>query len=156
MDLLFIFKWIEASMVGVNISQSSWLFPVIEAVHLCAFAMLGGCVLLLDLSLLGLGLSNLPISIVEKNTRPWLLASIAAITFSGVLLFITEATKLYEKDFFWIKIFALMLALSFTFIIRNPFARNNCSESKKAKILGAISILLWLTVAIAGRWVGFS
>ena len=41
MNLLPFFQWCEASGVGTAIRSSQWLFPVIEAFHLLAFASIG-------------------------------------------------------------------------------------------------------------------
>ena len=50
---------------------------------------------------------------------------------------------------------ALLTALVFTFAIKLPRARRDVT-GLQSKALGAISIALWLTVALAGRWIGFS
>jgi hypothetical protein len=105
--------------------------------------------------LLGAGLTLQPASAVEKSARPWLLAALATMIVTGVLIAVSEAIKLYDKDAFWVKMTALAAALLFTFAVKNPLARRDISGIV-ARALGATSILLWLTVAIAGRWIGFS
>ena len=52
------FDWLELTPIGTAIRDSLWLFPVIEAVHLLGLALLGGAVLVLDLRMLGLGLTR--------------------------------------------------------------------------------------------------
>lgn len=49
---------------------------------------------------------------------------------------------------------ALCVALAFT--VRNPFARRDPTIGAFSKTVASVSIALWLTVAIAGRWIGFS
>ena len=56
--LLPFFQWCETLWLGQFVVDSNWLFPVIEAVHLLALAVLGGAVLVVDLRLLGLGLKD--------------------------------------------------------------------------------------------------
>src|SRR5713226_2669711 len=56
MSLLPFFEWCEHTAVGAAIRGSAWLFPVIEAFHLLALALIGGAILIVDLRLLGLGL----------------------------------------------------------------------------------------------------
>jgi hypothetical protein len=155
MDLYELFDWLQRTAVGVGIRQSVWLFPVIEAAHLVAFALLAGALLLLDLRLLGLGLAAQTPSRVECHTRPWLIAGLAGMVVTGALLFLSEASKLYGKDAFWLKMTALAAALVFTFTLRNPAARRDIGGAR-AKAVALISMALWLTVAAAGRWIGFS
>lgn len=156
MSLYSIFKFIEASELSHMIGDSPWVFPVVESIHLCALAALGGGVLLMDLRLLGLGLKSQPLSVVYRGTRPWMLTGFTVLVLTGILLFVAEATDLYGKEAFWVKMIALALACGFTFFIRNPVVRIDRKEGVKTKLVGGISIALWFTVAVAGRWIGFS
>lgn len=155
MSLYDQFQAIENGAIGTTIKESLWLFPAIEAVHLLALAMLGGALLMLDFRLLGVGLSAQSTSVVERNARPWLIGAVATLIVTGVLIGMSEALKLYDKDAFWVKMAALATALVFTFAIKLPLAHRGVS-GLAAKALGTVSILLWLTVAMAGRWIGFS
>jgi hypothetical protein len=125
-------------------------------VHLLALAMLGGAVLMLDLRLLGVGLVTQPPSVIERQARPWLIGAICALIATGVPLALSEALKLYGKDAFWVKMAALLAALVFTFAVHNPVVRRDIAEGALHKALALVSIALWLTVAVAGRWIGFS
>ena len=154
MSLYHLFESLEATPVGAGIKESVWLFPAIETVHLLALSLLGGAILLLDLRLLGLGLTGQPASALERSTRPWLIGAIATKIATGVLLGFSEALKLYDKPAFWVKMIALAAAVAFTFAVRNPVARREPGQI--GKVVGVVSLSLWLTVAIAGRWIGFS
>ena len=155
MSLYAQFAAVEASALGGTIKESAWLFPAIEALHLLALALLGGALLMLNLRLLGAGLSAQPVSEVERSARPWLVAALATMIVTGVLIGTSEALKLYDKPAFWVKMAALLAALIFTFAIQLPNARRDVS-GVAAKSLAIISLGLWLTVALAGRWIGFS
>jgi hypothetical protein len=148
------FEALEATPLGDGIKTSVWLFPAIEAVHLLALALLGGAILVLDLRLLGLGLTNQPATVVERDTRPWLIGALATMILTGSLLGVPEAVKLYDKQAFWVKMIALAAALFFTFAVKNPLVRRDPGWG--AAPLAIVSLLLWLTVALAGRWIGFS
>ena len=81
------FDWLEQTSIGVAIRESTWLFPVVESVHLLGLAMLGGAVLLFDLRLLGLGLREQSVAYLLEQTRPWLLIALAMLMGTGVPLF---------------------------------------------------------------------
>src|SRR5215469_2820709 len=155
MDLYPLFRAIETSELGRAIKQSLWLFPAIEAVHLVALAFLGGALLMLDLRLLGVGLTLKSVSSVERDARPWLIGALITMIATGTMIGVSEALKLYDRDAFWLKMTAPATAIVFTFAIKQPMAHRDVSGIG-AKALGIISISLWLTVAIAGRWIGFS
>jgi hypothetical protein len=155
MSLYPLFSALEAGSVGTTIKQSVWLFPAIEAVHLLALALLGGALLMLDLRLLGVGLSQQSTSSVERGARPWLFAALVTMVASGVLIGLSEALKLYDKPAFWVKMASLAVALVFTFAVKLPLARRDVS-GLGAKALAVFSLGAWLMVALAGRWIGFS
>jgi hypothetical protein len=154
MSLYPLFAGLEATPIGAGIKNSVWLFPAIETIHLLALALLGGSLLLLDLRLLGLAFTAQSPATIERNARPWLIGAIGTLVVSGALLGLSEALKLYDKQAFWIKMTSLAVALAFTFGIRTPIARRGRGASGKA--VAIVSLALWLTVAIAGRWIGFS
>ena len=77
---------------------------------------------------------------------------------TGVPLFFSEAIKCYYSDAFWVKMPALALSMLFAFTVRRMVT--GADESRYAPTtrwaVGAISIMLWSTVGMAGRWIGFS
>jgi hypothetical protein len=94
--------------------------------------------------------------VIEKQTRPWLIGALCGMVATGLPLALSEALKLYGKEAFWVKMIALCLALAFTFAVRNPFARRDPAVGAASRVVAGLSIALWLTVALAGRWIGFS
>lgn len=158
MSVLTVFTWFENSWPGEGIRASSWLFPVIESVHLLALAVIGGSVLAVNLSLLGLGLGRRSAAQVWHDTWPWFVGSLATMLTTGFLLFTSEAVKLYYHDAFWIKMSALLTAVVFTATVQRPTALANPERVTpcRSRAVGLLSLLLWFVVGAAGRWIGFS
>lgn len=158
MELLPFFEWCEATIVGQFVRQSQWLFPVIEALHLVALALLGGAVFIVDLRLLGTGVRNQSVRGLARDIRPWLVGSLTAMIVTGLLLFLSEAVKCYYNSSFWVKMTTLSVAIAFTFVIRERVAWADQADASPlwAKLVAIISIILWIVVAAAGRWIGFS
>jgi hypothetical protein len=157
MSLLAVFDWLQYSSPLVAMRSSAWLFPVIASVHLLGLAMLGGAVLVVDLRLLGLGLTRQPVATVGQDAQPWLVASLIVMLPTGLLLFMCFATKYYYLTAFWVKVGAVLLALVFTFSVRRRviMATDGAGAVLSTKLVGAISLTLWATVALAGRLIGF-
>jgi hypothetical protein len=155
--LLALFQWFEASAIGDAIRNSKWLFPVIESVHLLGLAALGGAVLVVDLRLLGLGLRRQPVAELARDAQPWLVGSIAVMLASGVPLFLSESVKCYYSPAFWVKITTLPIAILFALTVRKrvAFAEGERARPGLHKLVGAVSLALWFTVAAGGRWIGF-
>ncbi len=151
------FEWIEATTLGNTIRQSLWLFPVIEAVHLLGLCVLGGAVLIVDLRMLGLGLRSYGIEQTVRDARPWFAGALIVMLLTGWALFTSEAIKCYYNTSFWVKMTTLPFAIVVTLLIRDRIAlRAGTNVDATTKVVGMASIMLWLTVAAAGRWIGFS
>jgi Family of unknown function (DUF6644) len=158
MDLLPTFEWFYATPVGETIRNSVWLFPVIEAFHLIGLGVIGGAVLLVNLRLLGVGLTRQPVAQLSAEAQPWLLGALVLMVASGFPLFLSEATKAYYSYAFWVKMTCLLLVLTFTFTIHRRVTQGGFAEDNPqlAKLTGIISLVLWFGVAWGGRWIGFS
>ena len=156
MDLLPFFEWCETTSLGLLVRESVWLFPVIESVHLLGLCMLGGALLVVDLRLLGTGLTGTPVATLARHARPWLRTAVVVMILTGVMLFLSESVKCYYSQAFWVKITTLPLALIFTFAIRQRVIGVEGVARSTERLTGAASLLLWFVVAAAGRWIGFS
>ena len=157
MSLLPFFEWCEATAIGEAIRDSLWLFPVIEAVHLLALALIGGAVLIVDLRLLGLGLRGQPVAQIARDAQPWLIGSLVTMLVTGTLLFLSESIKCYYSPPFWYKMSFLLVAATFALTVRRKVAM--ADESRVGplwgKLVGLVSLGLWFVVGFSGRWIAF-
>ncbi len=156
MDWFEIFDAMEQTWFATVIKESLWYFPAIEAVHLLGLAMLGGAILVVDLRLLGVGLRGQAIPQVAAAAQKWLVLAIVVLLATGIPLFLSEAVKCYFNTSFWVKMVALLIGLVFTFTIRNRVASSGTASPVVYRLVGAFSIIVWVVVAAAGRWIGFS
>ncbi len=153
--LLAFFKWCEASWMGKTISGSVFLFPVVEAVHLLALAVIGGAVLIVDMRLAGFGLRHTPASRIARDAEPWLIWSLMVMLVSGFMLMTSEAMRCYYNGAFWLKMWSLLFAMIFTFTIRRRVALRDAVSPVTSKIVALVSVLLWSGVGLGGRGIGF-
>ncbi|SVA04719.1 uncharacterized protein METZ01_LOCUS57573 [marine metagenome] len=150
-----VFESLEQSGIGLVIRESLWLFPAFEAVHLLGLSVLGGSLLMVDLRLLGVGIRSRTPAQLVRTVRPWLVGSLLILIGTGVPLFLSEAVKCYYSYSFWVKMSALGIGLLYTFLIKHPVIRRGTGSGVQA-LIGMLSLAVWLTVAGAGRWIGFS
>jgi uncharacterized membrane protein YhdT len=110
------------------------------------------------MQLLGIGLRGQSAEQVAENARPWMMGSLALMFASGILLFLSEATKCYYSFPFWFKMSSLALAIAFTFTLKSRVIQTNLHRKYPllAKATAIVSLGLWFGVAWGGRWIGFS
>src|SRR5580658_2225454 len=107
-------RWCNGSFFGHTIRDSAWLFPFVEVFHLLALGLLGGILVMLNLSLMGWRFGSASSRELSRELRPWMLGGILVMLLSGFLLFSAEAVKLYGNWAFQLKMIFLLLALLFT------------------------------------------
>ena len=150
MVLLPFFRWME----GLAVYKSSiYLGPAVNLVHLVSMVTFMGALLMVDLRLLGTGLTNHSVKHVTRTAQPWLIAGLIGLVLTGVPAMMATATMQYASGVFWVKMYVLFTAVIFTFTVRRKVAA--ADESRVGplwgKVVAIVSIVLWMAVAAGGR-----
>jgi len=162
MDFYDIFVAIENSPIGTWVRNSSHGLPLINAAHIIAVAMVFGTIFVVDLRLLGLQARNRAFTRVAGDLLKWTWAGFALAVVTGLLLFAANATTFYSNTQFWFKMGALALAGINMFVFEFLTIRNveewdtDATPPVAARISGLLSIGLWCTVIVFGRWIGYT
>jgi putative copper export protein len=150
------FRWLGALEMSKGISESNWIFAVIQAFHLVALGVFFGALLVVDIRLLGRGFRQQSLRQVARDAQPWLIAGLLALIITGIPQLMSTAMKQYFATLFWWKMGFLLAALIFTFTVR--WKVSNSDESRVGsvlpKVVGLVSIFLWMAVAIPARLIG--
>ena len=157
MSLLEFCRWLQYSSPLHAMRDSPIVFPIIATIHLMGLALIGGAVLVVDLRLLGFALQGQPVAALAHDAERWLFRGLAVMISTGILLFMCFATKYYWLTFFWVKMAALVLVVAFTVSVRRRVAMAADADLSpvRCKLVALVSISLWTTVAIGGRYIGF-
>jgi len=147
--------------VGSSVRESLWLFPAIETVHLLGMAALVGTITVFDLRLLGWIMRRERVSELARRLLPWTWLAFLVQVATGIALFLSEAAKVYTNPAFRLKIVLILLAglhaLIFHKIVYRDVATWDEGEvlPMGAKVSGLVSLLLWVGIVAAGRFIGF-
>ena len=157
MSLLEFCRWLQYSGPLHAMRQSPIFFPIVATIHLMGLALIGGAVLVVDLRLLGLGLRGQPVAELARDADRWLRRGLAVMVFTGILLFMCFATKYYYLTFFWVKMAALLAVTVFTWSVhrRVAMADEQAVRPVWRTLVALVSLSLWTTVAVGGRYIGF-
>jgi hypothetical protein len=154
MNLLSLFRWLGHSAVGLYMQRSTWAFAVVETVHLIALAAVGGAVLAIQLTTLGV-IRRIQLSKLAMGLFPAMIGCLAVLIVTGVLMVSEESLKCYYSQAFRAKMLALALAI-IVFIPLHAIQAKSTRERAPwwLKVGSAVSLLLWLSVGLAGRAIG--
>jgi len=153
--LLPFFQWMQESPASMHILNNTWFAPIVQVMHLVALAIFTGSILIVDLRLIGVGVTGTSLAKVARDARPWFFWGLIALFITGMPSVASTAMKQYFSPFFWWKMELLMLGLVFTYTIRQKFVDNyDGSSSIWPKVAGMFSIAVWTGVAIGARLIG--
>ena len=145
------------SWVAKAISESLWIYPLDQAIHLVFLALFAGSILILDIRLLGLGMREQSVAKVARDSWPWLIIGFLGLVATGIPQLIQNAMREYFSEFFWIKMYVLPIALIYTLTVRRMVSQAEEGRVSPGvqKIVGLLSILLWFGgVAVPSRLIG--
>jgi uncharacterized protein DUF6644 len=148
--LMPFFEWMESLAV---FGQSVYTGPAMNIVHLMGMVVFLGAILIVDLRLLGTGLKRQPTAAVAREAQPWLMGGLVVLVLTGVPATMATATVQYTNSIFWLKMYLLALGFVFLFTVRSrvAFADEGRIPSAVKKVVGLVSICLWLSVAALAR-----
>jgi hypothetical protein len=161
MSLLSIAQWVQATDFFTALRISARAYPIVMSLHLVGIAMFGGMILITNLRLLGWIMKNRPIADVIDQLRVLKWIGFALVATCGILMLGSKAEEYYYNSFFWMKISCLSLIAVHGLIFRRSVYRNAAALDRASRIPGhaklaaALSLLLWISVVIAGRGIGY-
>ena len=154
-------SWLQHTPVGTAVAESDWLFPAIETVHIWGIILLVGTTGVLDLRLLGFILPNQRVSELHHRLIRWTWTGFAVMFVSGSFMFASEASKMYSNGAFRFKMLLILLAGLNALIFEVTAFRNVAQWDSGprtpigARVAACVSLIAWVGVIAAGRWIAY-
>ncbi|MBM3820712.1 MAG: hypothetical protein FJW14_17095 [Acidimicrobiia bacterium] len=142
---------IEQSGVATWIRESGVLYgyPLVLFLHTLGLSTLAGLSSAIDFRLLGFA-PRIPLASLER-VFPLMWAGLALTATTGVLLFISDATKHASNPAFWVKLVFVLLAVTTLAVMRTRVFRGQ----QRGRILAAVSLACWFGALSAGRLMAY-
>lgn len=137
------------------LNNNEWSFPLFECFHIAAFAFSVGLIALVDLRMLGVGLTKQKASELVKGTALWTLVGLVVVITSGMIIWSTDPLRYYYNDSFRYKIIALLVAIIYNYTIHRKAAMSDLTGGG-AKAIAVVSLVLWTSIVFAGLFYAFT
>ena len=134
--------------------ESTFVYPLVNALHIVGIALLFGAIVTLDLRLIGWRRETAPVDRLASLLLPVAIAGLAVAIPAGLLLFATDARAYAASSLFQAKILFIALAIGNALWLRASERRGPRNE-RRAAVAGGTSIMLWLGAIVLGRLVGY-
>lgn len=162
MDLASIVQSINDSGVGEWMRMNVKALPIVNALHVIAITLVFGTIFIVDLRLLGIPNTSRPVTRISAELLRWTWVAFGVSAVTGALMFSANANTYYVNTAFWLKMLAIVLAgvnmLVFELVIVRGVAAwdKDVLPPLPARAAAAISLLLWTSVIVLGRVIGFT
>ena len=143
------------------LSQVRGFPPVIQTVHIIAISAIMGSIVLIDLKVLGLALPSQSVPELSKRLLPWTWWALPALLISGAPFIFARPAKYEVNPVFKVKVVLMALAIALTLAFNFTSAHDQAywertSGRGTAKLMALASIVLWVGVVLAGRWIAYA
>jgi len=152
---------LQDSTLGVALSESIYMYPIVEGLHLISLVFSFGLILLTDLRLIGFFLPAVPVSDVLQKLRPWLVGGFIVTFITGFLLVFVNGPTLMTTWVFPLKLLLILIAGLNAVWFEIKFGRrvhewgHHATSPKGAKVAGWFSLTAWTLVVICGRLIPY-
>lgn len=150
--------WLEELPLSIVIGET-WIFPLIESIHVIGAVFILGAILMADLRLMGLAAKSYSAATFIGQLLPWSIMGFIVAIITGLGMFITRASGyIYNPAFLW-KMVLLVLACG-NVIVFHKWLKTRVENAAgpnfdvRVKLCAASSLILWCGIMLTGRWIG--
>ena len=161
MSVLTFAQWVQETGIATAVREQWLPYPIILSLHLSFIALAAGMILVTNLRLMGIAMRKRPVAdVIDQLRWPKRIVFLLIIA-CGLLLASSKAEEYYYNVFFWTKMSLLgVIAVHGLYFRRGVYNQAAAIDQAgrvpgKAKLAAALSLILWIGVAICGRGIGY-
>lgn len=137
----------------VALRESTLAYPIVNALHIVGVALLFGAIVPLNLRLAGWRRETATVDGLARLLLPVAIFGFLLAACAGLLLFATDARAYAASPLFQAKMILIATALANAWALRRVDWRQ--AQSRRVALAAAASLLLWLSVIVLGRLIGY-
>jgi len=154
-------QWMYDAPISTALRESEWTFPAIETVHVLGITLMAGTIAVVDLRLLGLVFRRERVTDIAEQLLPATWLGFVVMLVSGLVLFASEAIKIYSNPAFRLKLVLLILAglnpliFHFTVYRRVESWDSQAVVPAQARAAAVLSLIFWAAIIVCGRMIAY-
>ncbi len=150
-------NWLSNTPLSMKIQTVLWIIPAVQTIHILCVAIVMSTMAMLDFRLAGVTGRSQPISHAVNRWVPWVWGALPVMLLTGCILIIGEPTRELMNPYFRTKmaLLAIVVVITAFVYVRNKKEAYWESRAVAAKFAGAFSLLLWIGIVTAGRWIAY-
>ena len=153
----------QASEIAVYLlGNVPGLPPIAQSLHILGIAVVMGSIVMVNLKFLGLAVPSHNVSEMIDRLMPWVWWALLLNAVTGLLFVVARPLRYFFNPVFGIKFSLLVPAVVLAFVVHNLSKREahyweqSSARRFSAKVIAALSLLLWIGVVLSGRWIAYA
>jgi uncharacterized protein DUF6644 len=136
--------------------------PIVQTVHILSITAIMGSVVLIDLRVLGLALPSQSTTELVRRLMPWTWWALPVLASSGLVFVCARPARYLSNPVFGLKFAMLAPAIILAVVFQRGNAKGahfweqSRGRRRLARTIAACSLLLWIGVVMAGRWIAYA
>jgi hypothetical protein len=150
--------WLSHTSASNVISTVTWIIPAVQTVHIMAVTVVMAPMMMFDLRMMGIAGRRQSISATANRFIPPIWPSLVVLLLTGIILTIGEPGRELLSDTFRLKMILVLTVSIITFYLQRKLKSDpTVWDTRRVAAIGwaSVSLLLWLTIASAGRWIAY-
>jgi hypothetical protein len=146
---------------GLAVATQNKAVLAVQIAHVLGICLLAGSIGIFSLRMIGLVGPGQAIAALARRLLPWAWGAIALQLVTGILMVAERPERAMGSLTFPYKMLFLAAALAVTTVFgltvrRDPaYWDRDGGRRVAARVLGALSLVLWMGVIFAGRWIAY-
>ena len=150
--------WLSNTPVSLKIQTVLWIIPAVQTIHILSVSFVMASMAMLDLRLMGIAGKRQAVSSMVERFVPWVWRVLLILIATGAILIVGEPGRELLNWAFRTKMAMVATVSLITLFVQNRNTRDAAFwETHKiaAAVVGAVSLLLWVAIVTAGRWIAY-
>ena len=154
--------WISDTWLSMLIVTHFWAIPAIQTVHILTIGATFGCVVMMNLRVLGWVGTDRTIARTGQRYLPWVWYGYVLLIITGLGMITAEPVRELINPIFWIKMGLFLLAVLCAWLFQRAIAGKSIGWDATggaplgAKVGAVAVIALWLVIMLCGRWIAYA
>jgi hypothetical protein len=154
-------KWLEVTPASLYIQDHAWVVPSVQTVHILAISVVLATMAMLDLRMLGLAGRRHPVNSLAARFIPPVWVALVVLALTGAILIIGEPERELLNNAFRLKMLLVAAAAVILGFVQSTLKKGENfwsltrGRQMLARVIGILSLSIWLVIAICGRWIAY-
>jgi uncharacterized protein DUF6644 len=152
--------WVDQTPLSQIIQTKAWIVPTVQSVHILAISVVMASVLMIDLRLLGVVGRDQSIGRVAARFLPFIWWPLLVLLATGAVMIIGEPARSLKNNIFQLKVALIVAAMIVTFAFQMALRKRPAfaagAGGRDAIAIAVVSLVLWVGIVCAGRWIAYS